>query len=66
MDPMIAGTSLINPSFIPPLASPAATVGATPPSDGFFDTSATYRGAFAPGATGAANWLAGWTAFPQN
>lgn len=39
----------------------ARTGAATPPNDGFFDTSATYVG-------GAADtpWWAGWTAYPQN
>src|SRR5262249_32276259 len=34
---------------------------ATPPSDGFFDVSATYLGAFAPESiTGSIPWDAGW------
>lgn len=41
--------------------SPALTGGATPPSDGFFNTTATYLGAFG-GAT-STNWIAGWTNF---
>jgi hypothetical protein len=41
--------------------SPAATGGATPPGGGFFDTSATYYGAFDPAA---ASWMTGWTDFP--
>ncbi|WP_224245645.1 hypothetical protein [Hyalangium gracile] len=39
----------------------AALTGATPPADGFFDTSATFRG-----AVGDVNWLEGWTAFPES
>ena len=46
--------------FVPALESPAATGAATPPSDGFFDASATYIGAFAPGGD---DWTAGWTNF---
>lgn len=38
-----------------------AIQGGTPPADGFFDASATYRG-----AVGDTNWLAGWTAFPES
>ena len=64
MDPMLpAPYDLAAPNAVPPMGSPAASEGATPPSDGFFDTSATYVGAFEPGA---ASWLDGWTAFPQN
>jgi hypothetical protein len=37
--------------------------GATPPSDGFYDTSANYIGAVKDTA---GNWLLGWTAFPAN
>jgi hypothetical protein len=37
------------------------TGGATPPSDGFFDADATFKGAF-----GTVNWTDGWTAFPAN
>jgi hypothetical protein len=67
IDPLLGDpTNLTEPSFIPAAVSPAATGGDTPPNDGFFDTSATYRGAFAPGATGTANWIAGWTSFPQS
>ncbi|WP_224361410.1 hypothetical protein [Hyalangium versicolor] len=49
-----AGTA---PSFKPD----ASLVGGTPPGDGFFDTSATFRG-----AVGDVNWLDGWTAFPES
>jgi hypothetical protein len=34
-----------------------------PPNDGFFET-VTYIGAVAPAP--AANWMDGWTSFPQN
>ncbi|MFH0899939.1 MAG: hypothetical protein V2A73_04845 [Pseudomonadota bacterium] len=34
---------------------------ATPPSDGFFDTAATFVGAI-----GSQDWTAGWAAYPVN
>lgn len=62
VDPQFASTSLTAPDFA--TANTAVqSGGATPPSGGFFDTTATYHGAFAP--TGAA-WTAGWTSFPAN
>lgn len=61
------GNDAVDPGLAAPydLAAPnfrpaTVTVGATPPSDGFFDTSATHIGAF-----GTADWMAGWTAFPK-
>jgi hypothetical protein len=52
------------PQWVPLVGSPAAT-GGVAPSDGdgatFFDTSATYRGAFEPGGD---DWTAGWTSYP--
>ena len=45
---------------------PSATIAgtaATPPSDGFYDTSANYIGAVPASGT---NWLATWTAFPAD
>lgn len=39
----------------------AALVGGTPPADGFFEASASFRG-----AVGDVNWLDGWTAFPES
>jgi hypothetical protein len=41
----------------------ATTVGATPPSDGFFDPTATYLGGVAPSSASGGNipWYAGWT-----
>lgn len=53
--------SVSAPSFVPPLASPAATGAATPPAG--FDTAADYIGAFEPGGT---DWTTGWTAYPAN
>ncbi len=41
--------------------SPALTGGAVPPNDGFFDTRATYIGAF-----GDDDWTAGWTNWSRN
>lgn len=49
------------PNFKPMPSSSALSGGATPPSDGFFDTSATFIG-----AVGDVDWTAGWTAYPQN
>jgi hypothetical protein len=51
------------PGWIPPSDSPAATGGATPPSDGWFDASATYVGAFKPGGP---DWATGWTSYAAN
>jgi hypothetical protein len=45
-------------NVVPAAGSPAASGAATPPNDGFFDTSATYIGAVAPGST--SPWYAGW------
>jgi hypothetical protein len=57
-----AALSKTAPDFKPSGTSLALTMtGATPPSDGFFDTSATFIG-----AVGATDWTAGWTAYPQN
>jgi hypothetical protein len=55
--------SLTAPDFVPAKTSPAATGGATPPDDGFFDKTATYMGAFEPGGE---DWTAGWTTFAQD
>lgn len=51
------------PGWVPPADSPAATGAATPPSDGWFDATATYLGAFKPAAP---DWTAGWTSFAAN
>jgi hypothetical protein len=50
-----AMTSASAPNFKPT----ATMTGATPPPDGFFDTSATFIGAI-----GATDWTTGWTAYP--
>jgi hypothetical protein len=53
-----------NPDFKPMAVSPALTMGfETPPADGFFDTTVTYRGAL--GADPAADWTLGWTNYEQ-
>jgi hypothetical protein len=62
VDPELPAEALSKtaPSFRPTAGSPALTGGATPPNDGFFDTSATFIGAI-----GTDDWTAGWTAYPQ-
>jgi hypothetical protein len=55
-----ARTSLTAPDWKPAAGAAALTGGATPPSDGFFDTTATFVGAI-----GADDWTQGWTAYPQ-
>lgn len=54
------------PDFRPANGSPA-TNGVAPPSDPFFDASATYRGAVPAANTANANipWYSGWTRFGQ-
>jgi hypothetical protein len=64
VDPMLGDIEdLQNPDFVPAEDSPAAEGGAEPEDNGFFDTSATYIGAFEPGGE---DWTAGWTSFPEN
>jgi hypothetical protein len=63
-DPMLEdAASLTAPNFKPKAGSPALTAAnaKTPPSDGFFDASATFIG-----AVGADDWTVGWTAYPEN
>lgn len=65
VDPMLpAPFNPTAPDLTPPAGSPASTGAATPPSDGFFDASATYLGAVPPGAS--THWMSGWTSFPAN
>ena len=45
-----------DPNVLPKSTSSALTLGATPPSDGFFDATAVYVGAF-----GTEDWTAGWS-----
>jgi hypothetical protein len=62
VDPLLpSATNVTAPVFKPLTDSPALMGGATPPGDGFFDVTATFVG-----AVGAADWTAGWTAFPEN
>lgn len=62
LDPKLASaTSVTAPSFKPLAESPALLGAATPPNDGFFDSSATFVG-----AVGATDWTTGWTAYPEN
>lgn len=61
MDPMLGTISDTTPSYVPPVASIAATGGATPPAA--LQTQATFVGAFGPGCP---DWSAGWTAYPEN
>ncbi len=65
VDPRITSAlTLTAPNFRPGANSPALTVtnAAVPPSDGFFDATATYIGAVG----GTADWTLGWTAYPAN
>jgi hypothetical protein len=57
--------SIVSPNLQPPLASLAGgqLTPIQPPNDGFFDA-VTFIGAVPPAP--AANWMAGWTSFPQN
>ena len=64
--PTAACSNQVNPNFQP--TSVATLAGGqiapiTPPNDGFFDVT-TFIGAVPPAP--AANWMDGWTAFPQN
>jgi hypothetical protein len=60
---LTAAQDLKAPNFAPPAGSLAlvAENAAVPPAGGFFDTSARFVG-----AVGTDNWLAGWTAYPEN
>ena len=53
-------TALAAPNWKPNAGAAALTGGATPPSDGFFDATATFVGAI-----GSDDWTAGWTSYPQ-
>ncbi|MCI0496622.1 T9SS type A sorting domain-containing protein [candidate division KSB1 bacterium] len=50
--------NLNNPNAMPAKGSPVRIGGATPPNDGFFDTTADFVGAF-----GGTDWTAGWSTF---
>ena len=61
---VIAATNVMIPDFRAVSGSLAATlVGMTPPSDGFFDPTATYVGGVAPASATGGNipWYSGWT-----
>ncbi len=58
-DPKLTGPLEAEPNFAPEADAPVLTGGATPPDDGFFDTSATFIGAI-----GTEDWTADWTAYP--
>jgi hypothetical protein len=60
---LTAPLSEATPNFKPVATSPAliSAQAAVPPSDMFFDNTATFVG-----AVGATDWTAGWTAYPTN
>jgi hypothetical protein len=62
MDPGLPpeAMSKTTPNF-KPVANAAALTGGVPPTDPFFDQTATFRGAI-----GTDDWTAGWTKYPQN
>lgn len=55
-----AATSKTAPDF-KPVAGAKALTGGVPPTDAFFDQTATFRGAI-----GTVDWTLGWTKYPQN
>ncbi len=55
-----ARNALAAPDWKPTAGAAALTGGATPPSDGFFDATATFVGAIGPD-----DWTQGWTTYPQ-
>jgi hypothetical protein len=55
--------SQTKPNFVPAANSPAKDGAATPPNDGFFDTSAKYIGAFEPGGE---DWTKGWSTHDES
>ncbi len=57
VNPGLMSTDVTSPNLVPTNSQ----TGATPPSDGFFDASATYIGAF-----GSTNWAASWTTNVSN
>jgi hypothetical protein len=62
VDPKFVDPSNIAaPNFALQAGSPALTGAAVPPSDGFFDATATFVG-----AVGSTDWTLGWTAYPEN
>lgn len=72
VDPMLGDPfDLTAPDFVPAAGAPLGARAAEAPSESpahasrpaFFDTTAGYVGAFAPGGT---DWTAGWTAYPES
>jgi hypothetical protein len=61
VDPQLTAPTAATPNWKPQAGSPALSGAATPPNDGFFDTSATFVG-----AVGADDWTAGWTVMVNN
>ncbi len=61
VDPQLTAPTAATPNWKPQAGSPALTGAATPPNDGFFDTSATFVG-----AVGTDDWTAGWTVMVNN
>lgn len=62
-DPRFVDPDGASPDLTLGAGSPAGSGGATPPDDGFFDTDATYLGAFDPDGD---DWTERWTAYPPN
>ncbi len=60
--PLIAPYNVVTPDFRP-ISGAAVSQGSStvPPSNGFFDVTANYRGAVPPLASGGIPWYAGWT-----
>jgi hypothetical protein len=63
---LLAPYNVMTPDFRPAFGQ--AGGGATPPNDGFFDVTATYKGAVPPANSAKANipWYAGWSRAWQN
>lgn len=60
--PLIAPYNVITPDWRPISAAAVSQGSSTvPPSNGFFDVTANYRGAVPPLASGGIPWYAGWT-----
>jgi hypothetical protein len=60
--PLIAPYNVVTPDWRPISAAAISQGSSTvPPSNGFFDVTANYRGAVPPLASGGIPWYAGWT-----
>ncbi len=66
VSPLLSPLSVIVPDFRPSLS--LAVIGGVPPTDGFFDVTATYIGGVAPATANKSNapWYSGWTRGWQN